>query len=200
MCVSLFQLPETVRIEKKNNSVRQDIKEGIDELFHNKTLLTPTITILFINFASSLIIGVFIFFVKDQLSATAAQIGLMFTISAIGGFVGAAVVSPIRKKIGRGNIFTFCLLFDVIGMGCLIFAPTWWAIGIALAIRTFSTTISNIVYFTIRQEFTPNHLLGRVAGTSSMLMKLTLPFGLLSQDFGQNGFRSVFCLAYLHLF
>ena len=178
ICVSLFQLPETVHIEKKSNSIRQDIKEGIDELFHNKTLLTPTITILFINFASSLIIGVLFFYVKDQLGATAAQIGLMFTISAIGGFVGAAVISPIRKKIGRGNIFTFCLLFDVIGMGCLLFAPTWWAIGIALAIRTFSTTISNIVYFTIRQEFTPNHLLGRVAGTSSMLMKLTLPLGL----------------------
>lgn len=38
--------------------------------------------------------------------------------------------------------------------------------------------MSNVVYFTIRQEFTPNHLLGRVAGTSSMLMKLALPLGL----------------------
>lgn len=178
MCVSLFQPPETVRVEKKKNTVWQEIKDGVDELFRNKTLLTPTIIVLFINFASSLVVGVLIFYVTDQLNATAAQVGLMYTISAIGGIVGATVVSRVQKKFGRGNIYTFCLLIDVVGMGCLLFAPTWWAIGIALAIRTFSTTISNIIYFTIRQEFTPNHLLGRVAGTSSMFMKLTLPLGL----------------------
>src|SRR5699024_4439322 len=123
--------------------------------------------------------GVLIFYATDSLGATESEVGLMFSISAIGGLVGASIISQIRKKFGRGNIFTFCLLIDVIGITCLIFAQVWWAIGIALAIRTFSTSISNIVYFTIRQEHTPNYLLGRVAGTSSMLMKLTLPFGLL---------------------
>lgn len=177
--VSFFRPPATNWKVQEKNTIWQDIKEGVDELFRNKTLLTPTITVLFMNFASSLVVGVLIFYVTDQLGATKPQVGLMYSISAIGGIIGATVVSRIRKKFGRGNIYTFCLLFDVVGMSCLIFAPTWWAIGIALAIRTFSTTISNIVYFTIRQEFTPNHLLGRVAGTSSMLMKLTLPFGLL---------------------
>lgn len=176
--VSLLKLPPIERNTQENNSFKEDIKEGIEALFRNKILLTPTITVLFMNFASSLVIGVLVFYVKDQLGATAAEVGLMFSISAIGGFIGAIVVSRIRKKFGRGNIYTYCILVDAIGMALLIFASTWWAIGIALAIRTFSTTISNIVYFTIRQEFTPNHLLGRVAGTSSMLMKLTLPLGL----------------------
>lgn len=176
--VSLLSLPSTERETHQGSSFKEDIKEGIEELFQNKLLLTPTMTVVFLNFASSLVIGVLVFFAKDQLGATASQIGFMFSISAIGGFIGALVVSRIRKKFGRGKIFTYCILIDAIGMALLIFAPTWWAIGIALAIRTFSTTVSNIVYFTIRQEFTPNHLLGRVAGTSSMLMKLTLPIGL----------------------
>lgn len=176
--VSLLSLPSIERKKHKDSSIKEDMIEGIEELLRNKLLLTPTITVVFMNFASSLVIGVLVFFVKDQLGATASQIGFMFSISAVGGFIGALVVSRIRKKLGRGNIFTYCILIDAIGMTLLIFAPTWWAIGIALAVRTFSTTVSNIVYFTIRQEFTPNHLLGRVAGTSSMLMKLTLPIGL----------------------
>lgn len=179
LCVQNMRLPYSEDKQKEKTGIWQDMKEGIAELLQNKTLLIPTITILFVNFASSLIIGVLIFYVTDKLGATEMQVGLMFTISAVGGLLGASVVSQIRKRFGRGNIYTFCLLFDMIGVSCLIFAPSWWAIGIALAIRTFSTTVSNIVYFTIRQEFTPNHLLGRVAGTSSMLMKLTLPFGLL---------------------
>ncbi|MUK88877.1 MFS transporter [Ornithinibacillus sp. L9] len=176
--IQFVYLPSDGHKEKKQHSFRKEIKEGIEELFQNKTLLTPTITVLFINFASSLVIGVLVFYVTDQLLATEAQVGLMFSISAIGGLIGAMVISKIRKRFGRGNIYTFCLLIDFIAMLCLIVAPSWWVIGISLAIRTFSTTISNIVYFTIRQEFTPNNLLGRVAGTSSMLMKLTLPFGL----------------------
>lgn len=178
ICVHFLELPNKVKKKEQDATTRKDMKEGIDEFFRNKTLLTPTITVLFMNFASSLVIGVLIFFVIDQLGVTSTQVGLMFTISAIGGLLGASLISSIRKRFGRGVIYTFSLLIKVIGMGCLIFAPTWWAIGIALAIRTFSTTISNVVYFTIRQKLTPNHILGRVAGTSSMLMKLTLPFGL----------------------
>lgn len=176
--VSLLSLPSIERTTHENKSFKEEIQEGIKALFHNKLLLTPTITVVFMNFASSLVIGVLVFFVKDQLGATASQIGFMFSISAVGGFIGALAISYIRKKLGRGNIYTYCILIDAIGMALLIIAPTWWAIGIALSIRTFSTTVLNIVYFTIRQEFTPNHLLGRVAGTSSMLMKLTLPAGL----------------------
>lgn len=177
-CMCFMQIPINPQNTEQSKSFGKEMKEGIDELIRNKILLTPTITVLFINFASSLVIGVLVFYVTDQLGATEDQIGLMFSISAIGGLLGASVVSWVRKKWGRGNIYTFCLVFDIVSMFSLIIAPSWWTIGIALGIRTFSLTISNIVYFTIRQEFTPNHLLGRVAGTSSMLMKLTLPLGL----------------------
>ncbi len=178
MCMHFLQMPVESEQKQESNSIWRDMKEGIDELLDNKTLLTPTITVLFVNFASSLVIGVLIFYVADQLKATEDQIGWMFSISAIGGLLGALVISKIRKLLGRGVIFTYCLLIDVVAMAWLMMAPSWWVIGLALAVRTFSTTVSNIVYHTIRQEFTPNHLLGRVAGTSSMFMKLTLPLGL----------------------
>ncbi|MFA1820352.1 MFS transporter [Virgibacillus oceani] len=179
LCIQFVQLPAEAKTgTKEEHNFKREMKEGLEELFQNKTLLTPTITILFINFTSSLVIGVLVFYVTDQLQATESQIGLMFSISAIGGLVGALVISRIRKRFGRGVIFTSCLFIDVAAMTTLIFAPTWWLIGLSLAVRTFSTILSNIVYFTIRQEFTPNHLQGRVAGTSSMFMKLTLPFGL----------------------
>lgn len=176
--MQFLNVPPTAKREDASHSIWKDMKEGIIELFNNKILLTPTITVLFSNFASSLVIGVLIFFATDQLGANSKQVGFMFTISAIGGLIGASLISRIRKRFGRGVIYTYSLVFDIISMCLLLFAQTWWTIGISLAIRTFSTTISNIVYFTIRQEFTPNHLLGRVAGTSSMLMKLTLPLGL----------------------
>lgn len=161
----------------------EDIKEGVEALFGNKNLLTPTIVVIFINFASSLVIGVLIFYATDHLGATSDEIGLMFSISAIGGLFGASAAKYLRKFLGRGQIYTYSLFINALGMAMLIFADIWWIIGISLAVRTFATITLNIAYFTIRQEFTPNHLLGRVSGTSSMLMKLALPAGLLISGF-----------------
>ncbi|GGP13263.1 MFS transporter [Oceanobacillus neutriphilus] len=179
ICVQFVEIPGN-KLQKPEHarSWKLEIKEGWEELFRNKTLLTPTITIIFINLAMSLVIGVLVFYAADQLQASEREIGLMFSISSLGGLLGALAVKPLRKKINRGRIFTSFRLVDVIAMVLLIIANTWWVLGISLAIRTFSTVISNIIYLAIRQEVTPNHMLGRVAGTSSMFMKLTLPLGL----------------------
>ncbi|MCT1902698.1 MFS transporter [Oceanobacillus sojae] len=179
ICVQFVQVPEKEILKTKQaGSWRLEIKEGWNELFQNKTLLTPTIAIIFTNLAMSLVIGVLVFYAADQLHASEKEIGLMFSISSLGGLMGALAVKPLRRKFNRGRIFTGFFLVDVVAMVLLSFANTWWLLGISLAIRTFSTVISNIIYLAIRQEVTPNHLLGRVAGTASMFMKLMLPLGL----------------------
>lgn len=163
----------------KKTSLWDDFKEGWSELVLNKTLLPPTIAILFMNFASSLILGVYMFYAIDQLGTSESQVGILLSIGSIGGLVGAFFAPKIRKKIPRGRLFSYCILVDSIGMICMSIVPVWWLLGCCLLLRTLAVTITNIIYLSIRQEFTPNHLLGRVAGTSSMLMKLATPGALL---------------------
>ncbi|SDB82170.1 MFS transporter [Shouchella lonarensis] len=179
VAVLLMHFPEVKHVQKKQ-SFWADMKEGVRELFGNRTLLTPTVAVIFQNFASSMVLGVLIFFAVDVLGSSETEVGLMFSVSAIGGLLGALVVKRMTDKFPRGKVYTYVMLGEVIGYVVLLVAGTWWVIGISLAIRTFFITISNVVYFSIRQEFTPNHLLGRVSGTSSMLMKLMLPAGLLA--------------------
>ncbi len=131
------------------------------------------------NFASSLILGVYMFYAIDQLGTSESQVGILLSIGSIGGLVGAFFAPKILKKIPRGRLFSYCILIDSIGMICMSIVPVWWLLGCCLLLRTLAVTITNIIYLSIRQEFTPNHLLGRVAGTSSMLMKLATPGALL---------------------
>jgi Na+/melibiose symporter-like transporter len=173
-----IQEPKVETKPSKQKTFWGDMKEGINELLGNKTLLTPTVIIVFKNLAASLVIGILVFFAADVLNASEKEIGFMYSMGAVGGLLSSLTVTSIRKRVGRGTIFVWSILLDVIGMVVLIFAHTWWIIGLSLFIRFYSVTISNIAYLTIRQEFTPNHLLGRVAGTSSMMMKLSTPVGL----------------------
>ncbi|MGN7479087.1 MFS transporter [Solibacillus silvestris] len=162
----------------QQNSIITELKEGIVALFGNHSLLLQTWTIFFSNFASSLIIGVLTFYALDQLHFTKEQLGLMFTISAAGGLVGAKIIGPLRVHYTRGKIYTYSMIVEVVVLILFYFASSWVMLGLLLAVRTAISTMTNIVYLALRQETTPNHLLGRVAGTSSMIMKLALPVGL----------------------
>lgn len=162
----------------KRQSLLEDMKEGIQELFGNKLLLVPTISILFVNLATSLIIGVLVFYVVDILGETKEQLGLMYSIAALGGLLGARLIKPLRKRWTRGSIYIGLHAIDAFVLVLFFFATTWWQLGILLAFRSCTTVITNIIYLAVRQESTPNHLLGRVSGTSSMFMKLALPVGL----------------------
>ncbi|WEG19257.1 MFS transporter (plasmid) [Alkalihalophilus pseudofirmus] len=185
ICISaMFVLIRLIKVplvdqKGKQNSFWIDVKEGIMELIGNKVLLTPTVAILLINLSSSIIIGILLFFAVDIIGVSESEVGLMLSLGAIGGLFGALLLKKLVRHFPRGKIFTYVLVFEFIGYGILVFANSWLVIGMALAIRTFAVTIVNIIYLAFRQEFTPNHLLGRVAGTTSMLMKLAMPVGFL---------------------
>ncbi|WP_268627484.1 MFS transporter [Paenibacillus alvei] len=164
---------------KTGQTLWQDMKEGMAELFMNQALLPPTLTILFSNLATSLVIGVLVFYAVDVLGSSPQEVGWMLSVSAFGGIAGAKGLKVLCQKWTRGAIFHAMLCVDALVLGLLFFAVHWWQLAILLACRTCTTVIINIIYLAIRQESTPNHLLGRVAGTSSMFMKLVLPLGLL---------------------
>ncbi len=185
VCMGIIWL-FAIKVEKTETPIRPvkqsvwaDMKEGIRELIGNKNLFMPTMTVLISNFATSLIIGVLTFYVIDVLGNTKEQLGLMYSISAIGGIVGAKIMKPLQKKFRRGQIYCALPLIDTFVLILFFFAQSWWLLGVLLAYRTCSSVMTNIIFLAIRQESTPNHLLGRVAGTSSMLAKLVVPAGLL---------------------
>ncbi|MDQ0174728.1 MFS transporter [Bacillus chungangensis] len=197
--IRFLYLPPIEKKTSKDTTIIQEMKEGLIELFGNKTLLVPTIVILMLNFFSSLVLGVLIFFAADYLGANEKQIGFMLSMSAVGGLVGSLLIPYLRKHFPRGKIFVSCFLFDITGLIVLVVASSWWMVGISLFIRMIGTMMLNIVYFTIRQEFTPNHLLGRVAGTSSMLMKLASPLGFFLSGIWAEFFsvRGLFMISFI---
>jgi MFS family permease len=178
---SLFiQLPSnTLENISKNFSFWNDTKEGLITLFQNKALLVPTIVVLVKNLSNSLIIGILVFYLVNDLNTTEQQIGYIYSIGGIGGLIGSLVITRGKKVFGHDKIFVWAILIDIIGIIGLLYSNSWWLVGISFSIRLFGGTMSNIVYATFRQETTPSHLLGRVIGTTSMIMRLTFPLGLL---------------------
>ncbi|PAE92332.1 hypothetical protein CHH70_15420 [Shouchella clausii] len=158
----------------------KDAKEGFHELFNNSLLKVTTVVIFFQNFGFSLMMGVLVFFAVDQLQATEAQVGLYISIGAAGGLVGVLIVKKLATLLPRGKIYTYTNMFDVVAFTILAFATSWWMIAIAMALFNFSTSVSNVIYLAVRQEITPNHMLGRVSGSIATLVQMTMPLGIIA--------------------
>nr|PZM90243.1 MAG: MFS transporter [Thermocrispum agreste] len=151
------------------------------------------------------------FFVR-HLGLSSGQIGLYFSIGAVGGLLGVVLVSPVVRWLGQGPTIwistavtaPFALLLPAAEPGW----RTWLAAAGGIMI-SIGVVIYNVTQVSFRQGLTPERLLGRMNATMRFLVWGTMPVGgLLGGVFGQwFGARTALwigaigaCLAFLPVF
>jgi MFS family permease len=161
--------------QQKKDGFWSELKEGWRELVSNDALWVMTLMILLLNLASAVSGAVMLFYARDHLHATTAQVGMIYAAIAIGTMLASLAAKRSRRWAGRGTLMLCSVFVSIIGQLIMFLAVKWYVIAMGMFCMGFSAGFINIHYFTLRQESTPNHLLGRVAGTSSMIMKLASP-------------------------
>uniref|UniRef100_UPI00402ABAA6 MFS transporter n=1 Tax=Bacillus sp. DX2.2 TaxID=3073452 RepID=UPI00402ABAA6 len=167
------------QLNKGNKSFKSDFNEGWKQLVHNKSVWSLTLIILIINIASSLTGAVLIFYALSNVGITKSQLGIVVAGTAVGGLISALIAKKLKNKLSRGKLFLSGIFLMLISHIIMYFSSNWIIMFMAMFIIGISTTQINIHYLALRQESTPNHLLGRVAGTSSMIMKMAVPVSYL---------------------
>jgi hypothetical protein len=106
-------------------------------------------------------------------------LGVFFVGMGAGGIIGATTASKMIELIGLGR--SFVLGFGVFGLG--MFGLTWSSslvvVTCVLAVAFTGLVWTNVALLTIRQLYTPAHLLGRVSAAGRSLAWSTVPFGAL---------------------
>ncbi|WP_128894511.1 MFS transporter [Longirhabdus pacifica] len=181
--VTLLQLDSIEKEEqpekKEKKSFVKDIKEGWHELTSNKTLWTLTLIILGLNISQSTTGAVFIFNVIDNLEAEIGQVGLVQSVTGIGALLGSLLARKTKEKFNRGQVMLFMMTISFTSQIIYFLAPNYIILACGTFLMGSSVSIVNIHFMTIRQETTPNHLLGRVSGTTLMLSNLAMPIAYL---------------------
>lgn len=174
--VSITNIPHHKQNKKMSTSFKKEILEGWNQLVSLKLLWIMTLMILCINVVSGLTGAILIFFALDSLNLSEIQLGVTLSMSGVGAIVASLIAKKSLKYFNRGTLFLFAIKVSLLAHLILYLGNTIYSFGSALALIGLSGTFINIHYLTLRQQETPNHLLGRVAGTSSMIMKLAVPF------------------------
>lgn len=178
---ALFLVRGNFKVERSAPaSMRLEIMVGLRFLWRNRVLRTLAFMTGIFNLTSSAAFAIYVLFAVGPTSAmklTDAQVGLLFTTSAIGSLLGSFVAEYIERAIGRSLTLSFAIVTGALMLLTPAFTANAFIIGAALLIGGFGIVLWNVVAVSLRQRITPDPLLGRVNSGYRMLSWGTMPLG-----------------------
>ncbi|MDR7274758.1 MFS transporter [Catenuloplanes atrovinosus] len=157
LAVRLAPVPASVR-----GRWRDEFSAGARFLLRHPVLrpLTALLTV-FLLFTFGLT-DVVIYRLKSGLDAPDAVVGLVLGAGAVGTALGALAVAPLRRRLGFGACWigsTAMCAGAVLGLAVASSVPVVCAL---VTLYFASLSIGGICSMSLRQQVTPEHLLGRV--------------------------------------
>lgn len=118
----------------------------------------------------------FIFHLKHDLNQSDSIVGLVLCLASVGSIFAGIVTPSLRRRLGFGAVWLGGMFLE--GLSIVMIGPTITVSLIVLLTMgfTFSDTIMRVSWISLRQQVTPDHLLGRV--TSTFLTLIAIPTSL----------------------
>ncbi|MBB5632176.1 MFS family permease [Cryobacterium mesophilum] len=177
----LFLVRGNFQVARENPArMRSEIMEGLRFLWRTRVLRTLAFMTGLFNLTSSAAFAIFVLYAagpKSAMGLTDAQVGILFTTTAIGSLLGSFAAEHIERAIGRA----LSLSLSIVGGAVLLITPAFttnpFIIGGAFFIGGFTVVLWNVVAVSLRQRITPDRLLGRVNSGYRLLAWGTMPLG-----------------------
>ena len=164
----------------KRPSMRTDIAEGLRYVGTHPYLRSIAATTASSNLFGNIAFSILILYLVRELQFTPEQIGLAFSLGAVGFLLGALASSRIAKRFGVGpTIVGSAIVFGPAALLVAVAPP-----DLALQLVTASLFLSglggavyNINQVSLRQAITPERMQGRMNATMRFLVWGTIPIG-----------------------
>ncbi|GGJ21407.1 MFS transporter [Streptomyces brasiliensis] len=178
-CMLFVRLRERAGDDRRtrDTSLRRDLRTGVSFLYGHPVLRALTALLFVFSFLTLGLTDLVIYHVKHDLGHDDGTVGTVLAVGALGTIAGSLLVARVRRRLGFGPTWigsvTVCGLAFA-GLGWFRPIPAVAALSAAyLACVGMAGTCS----MSLRQEVTPEHLLGRVTSSFWTLQYAAAPIG-----------------------
>ncbi|WP_246432229.1 MFS transporter [Xanthomonas theicola] len=125
--------------------------------------------------------AVFMLYLTQDLGLTAAAIGAVTGIAAVGSVVGALIARPAARVLGLGRVLVAALLTSAVGavLNPVLHAAGWLALGLSQFLIWAGQQVYNVHQVPIRYALAPMELHGRVNASIRTVVWGLAPLGAL---------------------
>jgi predicted MFS family arabinose efflux permease len=176
--VSLFFVRTNFQKERvvKERHLGREIKEGVAWLWSQPLVRFMSFLTGGLNFANAAMFLIIIARAKE-LGIPDEQLGIIFSIGAVGGIVGSVVGGRIGKQLKFGPaiivlVWLQAAIFPLYGI-----APNLVLLGVVSALMFVLAPVYNVVQFSYRLALIPDELQGRVNSSFRLIAYGFMPLG-----------------------
>ncbi|MEV4464519.1 MFS transporter [Micromonospora echinofusca] len=163
--------------------LRVEMTEGLGFIRRQpilRSILACTTTSNFFVMASG---SIEVVFLLEELHATPALVGLVFSVSAVGGLVAGAFADRLTAWLGSARVIWVAMAAPGPLYLLMPLAQPGWGVllyGVGLAAFSANAVLYNVAAMTYRQRITPPALLGRVNAAFLWVCFGVIPVGALT--------------------
>jgi MFS family permease len=151
---------------------------GARFLLTHPVLKSVTLLRAAFTFLSECVVDLSIFYLKHDLSKDDKAVGVIFGVASIGAIAGGALASTLRNRFGFGLCFLISLILQGVAITSIGFAPIVALIVVLATLFSFGNTIMRVSTISLRQQLTPDPLLGRVSSAYWTFFSVTGAIGV----------------------
>ncbi|MEU2776045.1 MFS transporter [Streptomyces sp. NPDC007162] len=178
-CLLLVRVRERAGDEHpaKGTSLGRDLRTGIEYLVRRPILRSLTGLLAVFSFLSLGINDLVIYHLKHDLGRDDGTVGTVLAVGAVGTITGALLVARLRRRLGFGPTW-----IGSTALCGLAFAGLGWvrpvpAVAVLAALYLGCAGMAGTCSMSLRQEITPEPLLGRVTSAHWTLQYALAPIG-----------------------
>ncbi|WP_194396909.1 MFS transporter [Microbacterium atlanticum] len=175
---------EQLRPPEDRKPLVHEIGEGLRWVFGNPLLRRIVGTTAGGNFFGTITATLLPIFLLRELGFTPEMMGLVFSVGAIGGLVGAVATPRIVGRLGEAraiplSAIAFCVAPFFLPIASLLPALAFPFLVVQGFIMSFTILLYNITQVTFRQRITPPRLLGRMNASVRFVVWGVMPIAAL---------------------
>lgn len=173
-----------------------ELLAGARFLWRQPVLRALTVMLAIFIFATYGLTDVLIYYLKHDLGQPDGVVGLVLGAAAVGTVGGALAVAPLRRRLGFGRCWIGSLVLAGLAVGGLGVSGLVPAVAALAACYLACVSVAGICSMSLRQQLTPDYLLGRVTAAFWTIHYAPGPVGaaLLTWTAGHAGVTAT-CLA-----
>ncbi|WP_440100687.1 MFS transporter [Streptosporangium sp. H16] len=175
----------------------RELLAGAVFLWRHPVLRVLTVLLSFFVFLTLGLTDLVIYRLKGDLGQPDSAVGVVLGIAAVGTVIGSLLVARLRARVGFGPAWIGAHAvagLAIVGAG---FAGSVWGMAVIVALYLGCVSVAGICSMSLRQQVTPDHLLGRVTSAFWTIHFSMGPIGAAALTWGAARFGAtpVFVLA-----
>ena len=162
--------------------MRREIAEGLHYVVGNRYLRSIAACTGSANLFGNIATAIFILYAARDVGLSAATIGLIFAVGALGFLAGALVANRVATRIGVGPTIVVSAFLGWPAVLLIAIAPAGLEVPffvVSGVLGGLSVSIYNINQVSFRQAITPERMQGRMNATMRFVVWGTIPIGAI---------------------